>query len=314
MKVILMVRKYKIIQIINAKVIAEIEAESPKQAVKQYCNSNKTKIRSIEKVDNVDKANMLITFDYEHNNYYNICFYTKKEQQIQIKERKEDKEYQSRLIRNEIIKSGKDLLCHGSDGGIKGSIVCKNENQCDFGNGFYTGTHLLQAENRVSNKKEAYVYAFEYNLINCNVYKFEDGIAWALVVGFFRKKIDATPYKKLLQLIDIVNNSDVVIGFIADDKISEAFNDFLAGNITDVCMVESLKLIKYGNQYVFKNEEIANKRLKVFRVYELTSDMKNKSKVWGTKLKENMDANVESLKRKYRRSGRYIDECLEEYR
>ena len=67
-------------------------------------------------------------------------------------------------IRNELIQSEKRLLFHGSLTGISGNIQCdKNKGLCDYGNGFYTGESIEQAENRVCNSSMPIIYGFEYD-------------------------------------------------------------------------------------------------------------------------------------------------------
>lgn len=206
------------------------------------------------------------------------------------------------------------LLYHGSDGGILGNIRCdSNKGLCDFGEGFYTGDYLKQAEGRVINSNNPVIYAFEYDLRGKTVYEFEDGVLWALFVAYNRHKLKFKGYNNLVSKFKAILKHDVIIGLIADDKMSVVYDNFLKGYITDICLLESLKLVKYGKQYVFKNDVSANTCLRKVSEYKLTESMLKGSILWSKKVRSNIEDTVESYSKKYRRVGRYFDECMEEY-
>ena len=50
--------------------------------------------------------------------------------------------------------------------------------------------------------------------------------------------------------------------------------------------------------------------LKPYKFFELTTDMKKASTKWGSDLKNNLDAQLSMLKKKYRNSGKFIDEYI----
>lgn len=218
-------------------------------------------------------------------------------------------------IRNQVLKET-NLLYHGSDGGIKGEIrVDNNSNICDFGKGFYLGTKLIQAENRVSNSANAVLYAYTYDFSSVNVYEFKDAILWVLFICTFRRKgeIDLNKYKKLKTEREKILKSDVVIGWIADDKIATVYEYFIQGFITDVCLFECLRLVDYGKQVVIKT----NKGLSCIKEkykYELSLEEKKKSIEWNTQKKKDIDKRIDELRIRYRGKGNYINECLEAYK
>jgi hypothetical protein len=224
------------------------------------------------------------------------------------------KTYAYEEIYKDSSNNGKIRLYHGSKDGITGSISCRfSSDICDFGKGFYTGEKIEQAINRVSNQKNGIIYTFETDLSNLKIYRFNNDTEWALYVGVNRGKIDIKQYRKLRILCDKINSSDVIIGHIADDKIAESFNDFMQGNTTDRCLIESLKLISYGDQYVFKTDA-ACRRLKLVEKRVLTVEEKKKSVDWNRELKSKMDSNLADMKIRYRYSGLHIDELLKQYK
>lgn len=206
-------------------------------------------------------------------------------------------------------------LYHGSIGGIAHPIkVNFSSKPCDFGQGFYLGEMEIQAKNRVCNSKDGYLYKFDLNLSGLTVYSFRDYTLWALYIGVNRGKINATSYKKLSALVNQINSNDVIIGLIADDKIAESYNDFLNNNITDIALAECLKEVKYGNQYVIKNQKCIENNLYELSHHILSKDERKESLSWGRSVKENLDNRLVEVKRKYRRSGKFLDEILEEYK
>ena len=75
-----------------------------------------------------------------------------------------------------------------------------------------------------------------------------------------------------------------------------------------------MRLIKYGKQYVIKSSKyVSNEYLQVEEDIKLGNEEKEKSKEWGTKVKEKMDEELEEVQNKYRRDGKFIDELLKEY-
>ena len=217
-------------------------------------------------------------------------------------------------IRSRML-SDNTLLFHGSDGGISGAIsVNRNRGRNDFGNGFYTGENLLQAENRVANVRSGngVVYAYKYSLSDVRVYTFKDLTLWALYVGYNRRHLPKDIPSKLIAIFSDIDTHDVVIGLIADDKVSSSYDAFLRGYITDKCLFECLRLIRYGRQFVFKTDCSLKCLTQVF-MYRITNEMKRTSLEWGRKTKENMDSNLRSLMVKFRRDGLFIEEVLEKY-
>lgn len=215
------------------------------------------------------------------------------------------------------LKHGRQLLFHGSKGGIIGPISCnKNNALCDFGLGFYTGTHLKQAENRVVNKADGILYAYEYDLSGLNVYQFTDDILWAFYIGYNRHlaSLNIQSMPVLNRLFKAIDSSDVIIGKIADDKISLVYTDFMLGNITDECLSACLQLVRYGDQYVFKTTQAINSGLKLKYSYSITKEIREESISWNKELKQSMNTDIEKIKLAYRRRGKFIDECMEVYR
>lgn len=209
-------------------------------------------------------------------------------------------------------------LWHGSIDGIKFPIkVDYSNNLTDFGKGFYLGEIKEQVINRVCEQKKPVLYKFRLLIDkDCKVYSFTDDALWALFIAYNRKKkIDFAKYPKLKKEMIKIEKSDIIIGNIADDKIAFSYNNFIDGLTTSKVLTESLKLIKYGKQYVIKNSKYVKKEfLQIEEEIKLTNVEKAKAKKWGKSVKEKMDETIEEIQNKYRRKGKFIDELLEEYK
>lgn len=207
-------------------------------------------------------------------------------------------------------------LYHASHTGINGNIVYTASRQnCDFGLGFYTGDYDLQAKSIVATDTNPYFYTFYVCLSDLKVYTFTDDIIWALYVGVNRGFISLQDYPKLSSLVRNINSYDIIKGLIADDRMYYVYSNFVDGNITDKVLVEALKYVKLGYQYVFKNQKACN-YLTCVDYYsipsvELKQLRKSKSSVLGK-----LQNNIEAVIKRYRHdsSGKYIDEILEVYK
>lgn len=169
-------------------------------------------------------------------------------------------------------------MYHGSKQGIKGTIDVNYSNAiCDFGKGFYLGDSIYQAENRVQNDTNSVLYAYEYTFGSCKEFNLNllDSVTWTLYVGYNRKKIKVTETVK--NLVRETKNNDMIIGLIADDRMSKVFAEFLSGALTDVALANCLNFVQYGNQYVLKNERAVNS-LSYIGKYMVTEHMKQEAK------------------------------------
>lgn len=175
------------------------------------------------------------------------------------------------------IYTGKETirLYHGSKSGIKGSIRHDFDTaraRCDFGRGFYMGTNPKQAKTLVSSEANPTFYELELHLngLNCIDIK---GIPWALVIAFNREFIKKKEYPSLYNFIqhdcDIINNKfDIISGIIADDKMATMLRNFFANTITDIGLIECLKCINYGYQFVSKSET-TDKAIKIIKTSKI---------------------------------------------
>lgn len=201
-------------------------------------------------------------------------------------------------------------MYHGQVQGISGEISPdKQKVACDFGSGFYLGETLESSENRVCRYVDSRMYVFKCNFSDCNTYEFTDDVLWAIYIGYNRYSLDLKEYPKILRKIQQINKQDVIIGYIADDKISNVYSDFIAGNISDKTLTEALKLVKYGKQAALKTSKACKSITKIAE-YNMTKDIRKNSEKHGRKLKTNMESNIQSIKMRNFGVGRSFWQCL----
>ncbi len=212
---------------------------------------------------------------------------------------------------NRVISSDEIVtLYHGSKAGIHGAITPVSRERCDFGSGFYMGTDRIQPLTLICNYPKAKLYTLSVDLSGLKILDVEVGLDWALLVAYHRGKMEAVPNTPIYKrFADLGKDCDMMIGYIADDRMFVVLDRFFHGEITDLALIHSLSALKLGRQYVALTEK-ACKKIKVLDEQELSE------KNWDT-LKQESEANrskgialADEICRKYRREGRFFDEIL----
>lgn len=201
-------------------------------------------------------------------------------------------------------------LYHGSKSGIKGSIAPISRDRCDFGKGFYMGTESLQPLTLISNYPDAKLYTLELDLAGLNVIDIKVGLEWALLVAYNRGKMEAVKGSPLYErFAKMTMNCDVVIGYIANDRMFVVLDRFFNGDITDVALINSLSALKLGKQYVAITPK-ACEQIKIVNVKELTAADREQLKTISEHNRKQGISLAEDVCKRYRREGRYFDEIL----
>lgn len=201
-------------------------------------------------------------------------------------------------------------LYHGSKSGIIGAIAPVSREHCDFGKGFYMGTDRIQPLTLIYNYPNSRIYTLSVDLSELKILDVEVGLDWALLVAYNRGKMeevkDSRIYKRFANL---GKNCDMIIGYIANDRMFVVLDRFFNGEITDLALINSLSALKLGKQYVALTEK-ACKKIDVLEEQELSDDARKS-------LKQESEANrsrgikmADEICRRYRREGRFFDEIL----
>ena len=148
------------------------------------------------------------------------------------------------------------------------------------------------------------------DLTGLKVLKVEMNLEWAMLIAYYRGYMNEVKgseiYKKYERLAD---GYDVILGYIANDRMYRVMKSFFEKEITDVALIHSLSALDLGRQYVIKTAKACN-QLEIVDKKELTSlelaILRDKSIV---RRQEGIDLTEEILL-KYRREGKFFDEIL----
>ena len=209
------------------------------------------------------------------------------------------------IYTNEVI-----TLYHGSKSGIRGEIAPISRGRCDFGKGFYMGTNRTQPLTLICNYPQAKLYTLSVDLSNLKILDIEVGIDWALLVAYHRGKMDSVKNSLIYnQFANLGKDCDMIISYIANDRMFVVLDRFFNGEITDLALVNSLSALKLGKQYVALTER-ACKKIKILDEQGLSEDDRDKLKKEGEINRSKGIAMADEICRKYRREGRFFDEIL----
>ncbi|MBR2293259.1 MAG: DUF3990 domain-containing protein [Clostridia bacterium] len=202
------------------------------------------------------------------------------------------------------------ILYHGSKQGLVGDIQPKSRKDCDFGCGFYTGTDTIQPLTLVCGEPNPKFYVVDLDLSGLKTLDMELGLEWAMVVAYHRGYMDIIKgtemYEKYAHFLD---GYDMVIGYIANDRLYTELTRFFNGDITDVALMHCLVALDLGKQYVAKTQKgcDAFKIVTESDIYQMELlALREKSVI---RRKESY-AIASEIEKKFRREGKYFDEIL----
>lgn len=203
-------------------------------------------------------------------------------------------------------------LYHGSKSGIQGAISPSSRESCDFGKGFYMGTDRNQPLTLICNYPNAKIYTLSVELSELKILNVEVGIDWALLVAYNRGKMESVKNSSIYnRFANLSEDYDMIVGYIANDRMFVVLDRFFNGEITDLALINSLSALKLGKQYAALTEK-ACKKIKILDEHELSENDRDK-------LKKESEANrskgiemANEICRKYRREGRFFDEILKD--
>lgn len=239
----------------------------------------------------LESVERIYTFAYENKIYLNQIF-----EEILLDE------YQ---IKNKIV------LFHGTKSKLDLPLdLSHSKTNNDFGIGFYLGTNFKQASMYIANSNSSSIYDFCLNLEGLNKIELDVSTEWMLSIAYFRGWLNQYSNSKLIkEIASKVNNSDIVIAPIADNRMFDIISEFARGEISDEQCKHALAATSLGKQYVIRSEK-ALSRLSLIRISFLSKIEKNYYVM--QKLEETLNGiNKARISRKeYRNKGLYVDELL----
>ncbi len=212
---------------------------------------------------------------------------------------------------NHMIRTDETVtLYHGSKSRIRGAIAPISRERCDFGKGFYMGTDRTQPLTLICNYPDVRIYTLSVNLADLKILDIEVGLDWALLVAYNRGKMESVKHSTIYnRFANLSKDCDMIIGFVANDRMFVVLDRFFNGDITDMALINSLSALKLGKQYVALTEK-ACKKIKILDEQKLTESDRDKLKQKSEINRSKGIAMADEICRKYRRDGRFFDEIL----
>lgn len=215
------------------------------------------------------------------------------------------------------------ILYHGSKNGIKGSIKPDaGRAACDFGRGFYMGDKPEQPKGLIAPYPNHVLYELECDFHELKQKEFTNDytgqIDWALYIAYNRQIMDFSNYQKLQERYRTYNQSyDIIIGLIADDKMTQALNRFYDGILCDKGLIEALQYVRLGKQYVLKTEKACDPKY-IRMIHSITLSEKEKKLIIAenTNRITQMQGLLNQIQTKYRRAQniKFFDEIIEDWK
>lgn len=212
------------------------------------------------------------------------------------------------------------ILYHGSKSGIKGDIAPKSLDACDFGQGFYMGDLPDQPKGLIAEFPDNRFNELDCDFASLKIKTFEedanDQIDWALFIAYNRGLLEKK-YRNLCEKYRTYNeNYDVIIGIIADDKMTQALQRFFMGELCDAALIEAMQKVSLGKQYVAKTKEACDKtHIKILQESPLTHEEIKQAKAISQNRNLILDQLFRQLNTRYCRAQnvKYFDEIIEEW-
>lgn len=217
--------------------------------------------------------------------------------------------WQDRLdeFRNDSV----SVCSHGSRRNIEGPIrVDISSDSSDFGSGFYVGQSIGQAGMWVASEPNSSLYIFTFDEEGLIKAQFNVSIDWMLAICHYRQQIpEYDNHPKIKEIVDRVENCDFVLAPIADNKLFEVIDSFVAEEITDLQCLYALSATHLGYQYVLKTPKAVDNLKMTDHLYFCAVE----------KSAYNKESNVEEntalhkafmAKKRYKNQGRLISELL----
>ena len=204
------------------------------------------------------------------------------------------------------------ILYHGSRGGLDGAIKPISRERCDFGKGFYMGEDISQVKGLIVDSFDPVLYKVKFNLSKIP----EDKILvlsekdWIYTVLANRKRVEEFNNLHIAStILQSMNNYDVIIGPIADDRMNIAMQEFSNSTITDEGLKACLQYVNYGRQFVAKTE-FACSQIEILSERNIELEEMNEIRNYSLQQREIAKNAIKTMRIQYRNQGFYIDEII----
>ena len=221
-----------------------------------------------------------------------------------------ESKYRINSVREELLRERLgNVLFHGSRNGLAGITVAGSRESCDFGRGFYLGETYDQALAFVYENEKSSVYSFAYSLEDLKIKRFDCSLEWMLAICYYRGTLgEYSRNEKVKTIISSVEDSDVIIAPIADNKMFYIMAQFTEGEINADVALHSLAASNLGYQYVFRSER-ALERLTPVERYYICKPEREECRARLNERSYEIDTKLKLSKREFK-NGLFIEEIL----
>lgn len=221
-----------------------------------------------------------------------------------------ENKYRINAVKEELIKEKyRDVLFHGSKDGLSEVTVIGSRDNCDFGKGFYLGETYNQALSFVCEKEKSSVYSFKYSLYDLKVKRFECNLEWMFAICYYRGTLREFASNQMVgKIIAEIEEADVIIAPIADNKMFYVMAQFTEGEINADVALHSLSASKLGMQFIFKTEKALQNLVPIEKYYLSEPEREDCRKLLNERSYE-IDTKLKLAKREFK-TGLYIEEIL----
>lgn len=221
-----------------------------------------------------------------------------------------ENKYRINSVKEELIKEKYgDVLFHGSKYGLSEVTVSGSRGNCDFGEGFYLGETYNQALSFVCEKEKSCVYSFRYSLADLKIKRFDCNLEWMLAICYYRGTLREFHSNSMVgQIVADIEDTDVVIAPIADNKMFYVMAQFTEGEINADVALHSLSASKLGLQFIFKTEKALQNLVPIEKFYLSNPEREDCRKNLNERSHE-IDTKLKLAKREFK-TGLYIEEIL----
>lgn len=220
--------------------------------------------------------------------------------------------YRINSVKEEFLKeTNGQILFHGSKNGLKQILSNGSKRNCDFGEGFYLGETYIQALSFVYEKRDSFIYSFNCDFSNLKIKKFNCDLEWMLTICYFRGYLKQYENnRKVIELLKEIDDVDLIIAPIADNKMFYIMSQFSNGEINVDVAIHSLSASNLGYQYVIKSE-LALEKIKPIEKYYICNDERLDCKKKLSDRSFEIDTKLKLALRKFR-NGLFIEEIFNE--
>lgn len=154
------------------------------------------------------------------------------------------------------------------------------------------------------------VYCFDLDLRNLNLCKLNVDLEWMITIAYYRGWLEKYKNCSFVQaIVNKVNNCDVIIAPIADNRMFDLIAEFVEGIITDKQCRHALAATNLGFQYVLKTNRSIN-NIELIKEMYVSKTEKEQCIKTRVSLTDNGMQKVRMSRIAYRGKGNYIEEVL----